>query len=63
LAEEDIVRLILDGTVVKTRIDRKTSAISVLADIGVRRDGQKILFSRQETAGASCCSLTHVDKR
>ena len=31
LAEEDIVRLILDGTVVKARIDRKATAISVLA--------------------------------
>jgi putative transposase len=45
LAEEDIVRLILDGTVVKTRLDRKALAILVLAAIGVRRDGQKILLS------------------
>ena len=35
LAEEDIVRLILDGTVIKTRPDRKASTISVLAAIGV----------------------------
>lgn len=40
LADEDIVRLILDGTVVKARIDRKAMAISVLAAIGVRRDGR-----------------------
>ena len=40
LATEDIVRLILDGTVVKARIGRKATAISVLAAIGVRRDGQ-----------------------
>ena len=31
LADEDIIRLILDGTVIKTRIDRKATNISVLA--------------------------------
>jgi putative transposase len=45
LADEDIVRLILDGTVIKTRLDRKAANISVLAAIGVRRDGQKVLLS------------------
>ncbi len=35
LANEDIVRLILDGTVIKTRLDRKATNISVLAAIGV----------------------------
>jgi hypothetical protein len=40
LADEDIVRLILDGTVIKTRLDRKATNISVLAAIGVRRDRQ-----------------------
>ncbi len=45
LMDEDIVRLILDGTVVKTRVDRKAPHISVLATIGVRRDGQKVLLS------------------
>ena len=38
LAEENIVRLIVDGTVVKTRIDKKALTITVLAAIGVRRD-------------------------
>ena len=50
LVEEDIVRLILGGTVVKTRIDRKAASISVLAAIGVRRDGQKILLSIRSEA-------------
>jgi transposase-like protein len=45
LAEEDIVRLIVDGTVVKTRIDKKALTITVLAAIGVRRDGQKVLLA------------------
>ena len=53
LAAEDVVRLILDGTVVKTRLDRKATAISVLAAIGVRRDGQKILLSIRNMGGES----------
>jgi putative transposase len=53
LADEDIVRLILDGTVVKARIDRKATAISVLAAIGVRRDGQKVLLAIRSMGGES----------
>ena len=53
LAEEDIVRLILDGTVIRTRLDKKATNISVLAAIGVRRDGQKILLSIRHMGGES----------
>ena len=53
LAEEDIVRLIVDGTVIKTRLDRKATNISVLAAIGVRRDGQKVLLSIKNMGGES----------
>lgn len=53
LAEEEIVRLILDGTVIKTRLDRKATNISVLAAIGVRRDGQKVLLSIKNMGGES----------
>jgi len=53
LAEEDIVRLILDGTVIKTRLDRKATNISVLAAIGVRRGGQKVLLSIRNMGGES----------
>ncbi len=53
LAGEDIVRLILDGTVIKTRLDRKATNISVLAAIGVRRDGQKVLLSIRNMGGES----------
>jgi len=53
LAEEDIVRLILDGTVIKTRLDKKATNISVLAAIGVRRDGQKVLLSIRNMGGES----------
>ncbi|WP_299845550.1 IS256 family transposase, partial [uncultured Jannaschia sp.] len=53
LNEEDIVRLILDGTVIKSRLDRKATNISVLAAIGVRRDGQKVLLSIKNMGGES----------
>ena len=53
LADEDIVRLILDGTVIKTRLDRKATNISVLTAIGVRRDGQKVLLSIRNMGGES----------
>ena len=45
LADDPIVRLILDGTVVRVRLDRKATAISLLVVIGVRADGQKVLLA------------------
>ena len=53
LAEEDIVRLILDGTVVKVRLDRKATSISLLVVLGIRRDGQKVLLSVRNMGGES----------
>jgi transposase-like protein len=53
LADEDIIRIILDGTVIKTRIDKKATNISVLAAIGLRRDGQKVLLSIRNMGGES----------
>ena len=41
LAAEPVVRLILDGTVVRVRLDRKATAISLLVVIGVREDGRR----------------------
>jgi putative transposase len=45
LADEPIVRLILDGTVVRVRLDRKATTILLLVVIGVRTDGQKVLLA------------------
>ena len=45
LAAEPIVRLILDGTVVRVRLDRKATSILLLVVIGVRDDGQKVLLA------------------
>ena len=53
LAEEAIVRLILDGTVVRVRLDRKATAISLLVVIGVRADGQKVLLTIKSMGGES----------
>ena len=53
LAAEPIVRLILDGTVVRVRLDRKATAISLLVVLGVRRDGQKVLLAVKNMGGES----------
>src|SRR5947208_5123716 len=53
LAAEPIVRLILDGTVVRVRLDRKATSISLLVVIGVRADGQKVLLSVKNMGGES----------
>ena len=53
LTEEPIVRLILDGTVVRVRLDRKATAISLLVVIGVRQDGQKVLLAIKSMGGES----------
>ena len=37
LSEEDIVRLILDGTGVKVRLDKRVTSIPLLVAIGVRQ--------------------------
>lgn len=67
LADEDMIRLILDGTVIKTRLDKKATNISVLAAIGVRRDGQKVLLSIKNMGGESTAAwrqfLDDLDKR
>src|SRR6476660_579481 len=53
LAAEDVVRLILDGTVVRVRLDRKATSISMLVVLGIRRDGQKVLLAVRNMGGES----------
>src|SRR6267143_4539246 len=53
LAAEPIVRVILDGTVVRVRLDRKATSISLLVVIGVRADGQKVLLAIKTMGGES----------
>jgi putative transposase len=58
LHDEDIVRLILDGTVVRAKIDRRATAISLLVAIGVRRDGQKMLLALRNMGSESAAAWT-----
>ena len=51
LAEEPIVRVILDGTVVRVRLDRKATSIVLLVVLGVRQDGQKVLLAVKNMGG------------
>ena len=53
LAGEDVVRLVLDGTVVRVRLDRKATSVSLLVVLGIRRDGQKVLLSVRNMGGES----------
>jgi hypothetical protein len=46
-ADEPVVRLILDGTVVRVRLDRKATSISLLVVIGVRA-GQRMAGPPQQ---------------
>jgi putative transposase len=56
LAGDDIVRLILDGTVVRVRVDRKATSLSVLVALGVRRDGKKVLLALRNMGGESAAA-------
>lgn len=58
LVDEDRVRLILDGTVVKTQLDKKATTISVLVAIGVRHDGQKVALSIRNMGGENTIATT-----
>ncbi len=53
LTDEPIARLILDGTVVRVRLDKKATSISLLVALGVRADGQKVLLAIKNMGGES----------
>ena len=53
LSKDDIVRLILDGTVVRVRLDKRATGLSLLVALGVRRDGQKVLLGLKNMGGES----------
>ena len=53
LKDEPTVRLILDGTVVRVRLDKKATSISLLVALGVREDGQKVLLAVKNMGGES----------
>jgi len=53
LKEEPIIRIILDGTVVRVRLDKRATSISLLVALGVRADGQKVLLAIKNMGGES----------
>ncbi len=53
LAEEPIVRLILDGTVARVRLDKRATSVSLLVALGVQADGQKVLLAIKTMGGES----------
>jgi len=67
LVSEPIVRLILDGTVVRVRLDGKAACISLLVVMGVREDGQKVLLAVRSMGGESTeawrCVLDNLIER
>lgn len=51
LKDERIVRLMLDGTVVRVSLDKKATWISLLVALGVRDGGQKVLLAVKNMGG------------
>jgi hypothetical protein len=51
LHTKDVVRWSLGGTVVRVRVDRKSTSISLLIVLGVRRNGQKVLLANRSMGG------------
>ncbi len=47
LKDELIIRWILDGTIVRVRLDKKATSISLLVALGVREDGKVLLAVRE----------------
>ena len=60
LAEEPIIRLILDGTVVRARVDRKAASIVLLVVLGIREDGQKVLLAIRNMGGETSAAWRAV---
>jgi transposase-like protein len=63
LTDEPIIRLILDGTVVRVRLDKKATSISLLVALGVRADGQKVLLAIKNMDGESEAAWRAVARR
>ena len=47
LADEPIVRLILDGTVVRVRLDKKATTICLLVVLGIRAEARRVGDAKQ----------------
>jgi putative transposase len=59
LVDEPVVRLILDGTVARVRLDKKATSVSLLVALGVRADGQKCCMGgKSEAAGRTLPTIS-----
>jgi putative transposase len=53
LSSEGIVRLVLDGTWIDVRMDRKSTKMTILVALGIRSDGTRIVLAIKEMASES----------
>jgi len=60
LADAPTMRLILDGTAVRVRLDRKATSISLLVVIGVGADGQQVLLAVKDMGSESAAAWRTV---
>jgi putative transposase len=60
LSSDGIKRLILDGTYVDVRVDRKSTKMTILVALGVRSDGQKVVLAFKEMASESKAAWTEL---
>jgi len=63
LADEPIVRLILDGTVARVRLDKRATSISLLVALGVRADGETSAARDQDHGWGKPGGLAHAARR
>jgi putative transposase len=59
-AGEGVVRLILDGTAVEVRLDRRVTAVSPPVALGIRRDGRKVVLAIENMGGESGAAWRQV---
>src|SRR6201985_2334496 len=60
LVDEPIIRLVLDGTVVRVRLDRKATSIVLLVVLGVRDHGQEVLLAVKNRGGETSAAWRAV---
>ena len=53
LGAEDVVRLVLDGMMVRAPLDHEPASVSLLMVLGIHRDGQKVLLAARSMGGES----------
>ena len=60
LSSDDIQRLIVDGTYIDVRIDKKSTKMTVLVAMGVRKNGDRVILAFKEMARESKAAWAEV---